>query len=88
MRLHLPVEAERPSVPAVECPSCNTNDNLAVYCRPIEAMLGITSMDDSTVVASSAEVRMLNVGMETAELHCNNCGNRWKPGSGVTIEIQ
>jgi hypothetical protein len=71
----------------MECPSCNTNDNLAVYCRPVEAMLGITSMDDTTVVASASDIRMMNVGTETAEMNCNNCGNRWKP-SGVTYDIQ
>jgi hypothetical protein len=71
----------------MDCPSCNTNDNLDVYTRPIEAMLGIRSMSESTVVASMSDVRMMNVGTESAELHCNNCGHRWKP-SGGTIDIQ
>ena len=71
----------------MECPSCNSNDNLAVYARPVEAMFGISSMDDTTVVASTADVRMMNVGSETAEMHCNSCGNRWKPG-GVTFDFQ
>ena len=71
----------------MECPNCHTNDNLAVHVRPIEAILGIASMDDDAVVARAADVRMMNVGMETPEMHCNNCGHRWRP-AGVTIDIQ
>jgi hypothetical protein len=71
----------------MECPNCHTNDNLAVHVQPIEAILGITAMDDSTVVAGASRVLMMNVGMETAQVHCNNCGHRWRP-PGVSIDIQ
>ena len=75
------------SVRHVECPSCGNSDNLAVYAKPVEAMFGISSMDDSTVVASTTDIRMMNVPSETAEMNCNGCGHRWTP-DGVTFDIQ